>query len=348
MIDDKDNIFESVIHITKARDTKSIGKTLLATLADFIPFDSVILFQIPRKSDDDYMEVSECIPKNLFHNDDIPASYTLCEHGIERDIDVNRCIQTLDTVTTTLNDSPRILVPIQVNHRVVSVLDIHGHKLTPNTKSLLNGFIQIFENFLSVIDDNEHDTLTGLLNRKTFDLRLTELIDLAIDNNHAAENPTPERRTDKEQTYNWAGILDIDHFKNINDTYGHVYGDEILLLFSNLMQKTFRSSDLLFRYGGEEFVVVLTPTTETDATVAFERFRKTLEEYDFPQVGRVTASLGMVKIANQEHPTTVLEHADQALYYAKDHGRNQVCNYHNLIKSGEIKELHVDSDIEFF
>ena len=69
-----------------------------------------------------------------------------------------------------------------------------------------------------------------------------------------------ERREEKVDVNNWIGILDIDHFKSINDNYGHVYGDEVLLLFSDLMKKTFRGNDLLFRYGGEEFVVVLDET----------------------------------------------------------------------------------------
>ena len=114
------------------------------------------------------------------------------------------------------------------------------------------------------------------------------------------------------------------------------------------MKQSFRSNDLLFRYGGEEFVVVLTPTTESDAVMVFERFRKKLEQFDFPQVGRITASAGIVKINNQLHATAVLEHADQSLYYAKEHGRNRVCNFHELTKAGLLKERDIESNIELF
>lgn len=348
MVYDNNNLFESVIHITKERDTRSLGKNLLKTLADFISFDTLVLFHVPRNSSDEYMEVAECLPNNIFQDKQISASYDLCKLGIKQDNSVVRCIKNAETVITTVNGIQRILIPIIVNNNVTDILDIHGHKLTSNTKNIIHGFISIFSNFLTVIDDNEHDTLTGLLNRKTFDLRLSELIAIADENNSIITNSEEERRTEKDQTYHWAGILDIDYFKSINDKFGHVFGDEILLLFSNLMEKSFRSNDLLFRYGGEEFVVVLTPTTEASALKVYERFLKTLEEFDFPQVGRVTASIGMVKIADQEHATTVLEHADQALYYAKEHGRNQVCHYHSLIKNGDIKELHVESEIEFF
>lgn len=348
MVYDKNNLFESVIHITKERDTRALGKNLLKTLSDFINFDTLVLFHIPRGASDEYMEVAECIPNNIFHDKQIKTPYDLCKLGIKQDNSVALCIKNAETVTYTIDESQRMLVPIIVNNTVTDILDIHGHELTANTKNIIHGFICIFSNFLTVIDDNEHDTLTGLLNRKTFDLRLSELITLADEKNKLSTKTEEERRIEQNLTYHWAGILDIDHFKNINDNFGHVYGDEILLLFSNLMEKSFRNNDLLFRYGGEEFVVVLTPTTEDNATKVLERFRKTLEEFEFPQVGRVTASIGMVKIHDQEHPTTVLEHADQALYYAKDHGRNQVCNYHALVKNGDIKELHVESEIEFF
>ena len=127
-----------------------------------------------------------------------------------------------------------------------------------------------------------------------------------------------------------------------------MYGDEVLLLFANLMEKTFRNTDLLFRYGGEEFVVVLSPATESDANMIFERFRKKLELFNFPQIGKITVSIGMVNIHTQEHPATLLEHADQSLYYAKEHGRNQVCSYNELIKSGELKVRQVESDIDIF
>ena len=127
-----------------------------------------------------------------------------------------------------------------------------------------------------------------------------------------------------------------------------MYGDEVLLLFADLMRKIFRSTDLLFRHGGEEFVVVLVPAAESDSFRIFERFRQNVELFEFPQVGQVTVSIGMVKIDAQDNPSTLLEYADQALYYAKEHGRNQVCNYNELIKAGILKVRHTKNDIELF
>jgi len=343
-----DGFLEPVIHITKQRDTRALGQTLLKTLAEIIDFKSLVLLHVSRTSADVYLEVAECVPSALFRESNSLAPYSLNEQGVERDEDMALCIKSAEIVSYSHNGVQRFLTPVIVNNVVTDVLDIHGHSLTSSTQKIIYGIVSIFSNFLTVLDDNEHDTLTGLLNRKTFDLRLTELIDLVDEKNNVKLCAEGERREGKAHTYHWAGILDIDHFKNINDTYGHVYGDEILLLFSNIMEKSFRSSDLLFRYGGEEFVVVLHPATEADAMMVYERFRRELEAYEFPQVGCVTVSIGVVKIDDQDHPTTVLEHADQALYFAKDNGRNQVRNYHELLRCGDIKELHVGSETEFF
>ena len=350
MPDEEINLFESVIHITEERDKRSLEKALVGTLSDFIHFDSLILLRIPRNSNGEYLEVASSIPNNVFQDklNIIPTEYG--DQRIERDDRIAQCIDNNKVVSDRQSSIQRTLFPIAVNNVVTGVMDIYGYDSSVNTDKLINGFSRVYSNFLAIINDNEHDTLTGLLNRKTFDAQLSLLLSTAA----AAEKNTMsssenERRIDKnDDTWHWIGILDIDHFKNINDNFGHIYGDEVLLLFANLMEKTFRNSDLLFRYGGEEFVVVLSPSTELDARMVFERFRKKLELFDFPQVGKISVSIGMVNINAQEHPTTLLEHADQSLYYAKEHGRNQVCNYNELIKSGELKIRQIESDIDLF
>jgi diguanylate cyclase (GGDEF)-like protein len=147
---------------------------------------------------------------------------------------------------------------------------------------------------------------------------------------------SPRRRT-ADPVSAHAALMDLDRFKKINDVFGHLYGDEVLLLFSGLMKQSFRSSDLLVRYGGEEFVVVLTDTTLENCEKVLDRFRQKVESYWFPQVGRVTISVGAVRIGDQALPSTVLDQADQALYYAKGAGRNCVCIYETLVKKGLIK-----------
>jgi len=121
-----------------------------------------------------------------------------------------------------------------------------------------------------------------------------------------------------------------------------------LLLFAGILKKVFRNSDMLYRFGGEEFVVFLHNTTEEDAILTFERFRQNLEHYKFPQVGVVTVSIGMTKIDPDCHSSSLLEQADRALYFAKENGRNQIQNYNHLIETGKLSEISTNQPIDLF
>ena len=94
-----------------------------------------------------------------------------------------------------------------------------------------------------------------------------------------------DRRHDANPAY-WLGVIDVDHFKRVNDNFGHLIGDEVLLLLSRLMRTCFRFHDRLYRFGGEEFVAVIRCESEDDALQAFERLRQACEQYNFPQVGQ--------------------------------------------------------------
>ena len=337
-------ILESVIQMTKERNKRSLAQNLLQTLADYIQYEAIVMLRIPRSANTHYLQVLASSSDTV-----IQKYLTLLpkKHGeicVVRDEDASRCIEAGTIITIESNGLVRTLFPIMVNHVATGLLDVYGKQISDETQRLVAGYIAIYCNYLALINDNEHDTLTGLLNRKTFDQHLAELISTL----HPRHKTDIERRNTKDETCRWLGILDIDRFKNINDNFGHVYGDEVLLLFAEIMKESFRSSDLLFRYGGEEFVVVLIPSTEEDATLTFERFRKTLEQYKFPQIGQVTASIGMVKIDKDTHSSSVLSYADQALYYAKEHGRNRLCNYHALINEGKLTERKIGSEIEIF
>ena len=142
-------------------------------------------------------------------------------------------------------------------------------------------------------------------------------------------------------------MIDIDHFKQVNDRFGHLYGDEVLILIANILRSSFRSHDRIFRFGGEEFVVLLRATSLATAHKVFNRFRLAVQEYPFPQVGQVTVSLGFVS-TSRGAPVEILGQADQALYYAKENGRNQVCFYDELIASGQLKTKVANDDVELF
>jgi diguanylate cyclase (GGDEF)-like protein len=119
-------------------------------------------------------------------------------------------------------------------------------------------------------------------------------------------------------------IIDIDHFKKFNDTYGHLTGDEILKELANCLQKELRKYDVLARFGGEEFFALLPKTTiKTAATVA-ERLRQSLQKNKKLKKFKVTISLGVSEYKKSDTLEKLIKRADTALYDSKKNGRNQV------------------------
>ncbi len=158
------------------------------------------------------------------------------------------------------------------------------------------------------------DGLTGLYNHRYFQ----ELMDKELDRS---------RRYAKEFSLI---LFDIDHFKKINDSYGHPGGDQVLKSLSNVVLKTMRESDMVARYGGEEFAVVLPETNETGAKVFAERLRRAIEQLETLFDNRTikcTISLGVTTClpgAEVENKSILIDSADKALYRSKNNGRNQV------------------------
>lgn len=124
-------------------------------------------------------------------------------------------------------------------------------------------------------------------------------------------------------------LIDVDHFKRINDLFGHQQGDCVLQKVAECLKQTTRGSDIVFRYGGEEFVILLNSTPEVGAFQLAERIRHAIEVMHTKSDGdsslRVTASFGVATLAANESKESLLRRADQAMYRAKEGGRNQVC-----------------------
>ena len=132
-------------------------------------------------------------------------------------------------------------------------------------------------------------------------------------------------RSKRYQTSFSVVMIDIDHFKNVNDTYGHSVGDSVLVRIAEIIRTSIRKTDALGRYGGEEFIVSLPGTEESHASIVAEKLRKKVSEYDFPKVGRVTMSLGVAGMSQQLQSTgDLIKEADKKLYIAKHEGRNRV------------------------
>ena len=243
----------------------------------------------------------------------------------------------------------RILwLPIWIGDKADTCLEIvHPTPYTSDTIHVIGGIVSVYKNFQNLLDYSERDSLTGLLNRKTFDDQLAKML-MHTSEQEALQPGQTERRHHADEEKQWLAVVDVDHFKLVNDKFGHLYGDEVLILIANLMQSSFRTQDRVFRFGGEEFVVLLRSTTLENAHRIIERFRTNVETHDFPQVGRVTVSVGYVSISAYESPVIILGRADQALYFAKSHGRNMSCHYDELVAGGSLQAVTSNDTAEFF
>jgi diguanylate cyclase (GGDEF)-like protein len=128
-------------------------------------------------------------------------------------------------------------------------------------------------------------------------------------------------------------MLDIDNFKGINDTYGHLEGDRVLKTVASIIKYSIRESDYVFRYGGEEFLTLLPNTDINGAVVVGEKIRRNIENFDFGLDRKVTISCGIKQIENYDNPYLDIEQADKYLYIAKKSGKNR-CIYGNNILTG--------------
>lgn len=159
----------------------------------------------------------------------------------------------------------------------------------------------------------QKDALTGICNRAAFDESLRAEINLA------GRHGSPLSIV----------VFDIDHFKSINDRFGHSYGDNAIKAVAQCAQRCARSSDLLFRYGGEEFVMLLRNTDRKGARLLAERIRREVEKLvcqTSQQAIPITVSAGIAALQASDTAKQLFERADQALYQAKHSGRNRVCS----------------------
>ncbi len=244
-------------------------------------------------------------------------------------------------------DACHTFFPIVGAQGAWAVLEIESEKpLSAKDKALVAAVVLTYQNLQGLLDYGEKDALTELLNRKTFDGAFFKATSAQ---ESRADAQLPDRRALQPQGCYWLAMLDIDHFKRVNDNFGHLIGDEVLLLMARLMRANFRIYDQLYRFGGEEFVVLMRCDDADKAKVALERLRATVQAYAFPQVGTITVSIGFSVLQTNDTPGGAFGRADKAVYYAKEHGRNQVCSYQQLVATGGlVEEVAEEMDVDLF
>jgi diguanylate cyclase (GGDEF)-like protein len=327
-------LLASVAEFTHHRDIDALDHSLVLSMAELVAVKSVTLCKRGDTLQHPVESLTVCLRNSDGHcvveavepmRDGDPVETMVC------------AMETLEVITDVTDEGLcRLVVPIIREHAAIGAVMLEAEDTLDSVRTMVEGFARIYANYIALLNESERDKLTGLYNRRSFEQRLQRLLKLQRQRARAARRDE-ERRTHIEDVAQiYLAILDIDHFKRINDTWGHVYGDEVILMLAQQMRACFRQNDVLFRFGGEEFVMLIASEDEAAAAGALERFREHVANWAFPQVGHVTVSIGYALISENDYPEIVLDRADKALYFAKQNGRNSVQGFEKLTARGEL------------
>lgn len=335
-------LLQHMTSITKQRDHALLDAALISALTDLTAASQVRKLEVLRVRDALRLQFKSCEEAN---------NVLCCEESMALDPELAAAAEKHQaSAQKIMPNGDRLLWLLiwQDDHFIACLELLNPAKSDHSTTELVLAIVAIYANHRSLLDYSQRDSLTDLLNRKTFDENFSKILRSLAQYDTPAEIQQEERRHRDANQNQWLAVIDIDHFKRVNDEFGHLYGDEVLLLLANLIRTSFRPHDGLFRFGGEEFVILLRAAALEDAQRIFERFRSNVEQHHFPQVGQVTVSIGFTHIGLNATPVVVLGHADQALYHAKTHGRNQVFYYETLVAEGQLKSETANDMVEFF
>ncbi|WP_372873371.1 GGDEF domain-containing protein [Shewanella sp.] len=314
-----EHLLNSVAVITEQRQLVSLATSLIDTIEQVMGCRQVAIINVSA----------------LPH---FPQLLTSADYSLPLDplpACVKACVESGEPVQCLPPGCCKLALPLKMDDVVVKVLLINEIEPDNTQLTMLRAFARIYENFARVVHESQTDSLTGLLNRKAYDVQLLHFFACI--------------RGDSNSAFRfWMLTFDIDYFKKINDNLGHLYGDEVLLQISQKMQACFNPLDALFRFGGDEFVVLIYNKSQDEVSALCNKLLAKVSEIHHEKIGSVTLSMGITPLSLEDNPTSVLMKADKALYFAKENGRNQWAFYHQLINQGELAPPHIDDDIELF
>jgi len=353
---DSVQFIDDLAEITSFESRELIEKSLIETLQEYHNAKSYWLYQVLTKSPKLSLGLLAYSTKKSIITTHEAVAQKLPNHIYEGVIDaVSQCTSSIIRNPKDKSEVFLIYPALDAHKDVFAILIERAEAESLEDKRLAHSFLKIYANYLRLLEKTRRDKLTNLLNRETLEDEITRILILNSENVPPGFENEPDfennQRSHNGNLRYWLGVLDIDHFKNINDTYGHLYGDDILILVAQLMTDCVRSYDLVFRYGGEEFVILLKAFSEDDAKASFERIRNTIGSHQYAKVEQVTVSIGVTEIYKQMAPSDVIDESDSALYYAKENGRNQTQFYRELVANRLISvqnPTNDDSDISFF
>lgn len=313
-------------------NTKTLSSEIISLISSIIDFNVIGIFFKDRDDNKDKTifwginnvsindKVLDCLKKDVFStlfnrysDNDFSFNYKVIENAVNEVNIVNDLDDFQSKTIIPIKHSDKLLGAICIYHTQKNVyfsskiLDIVLEEL----KILMRmKWLYSETKYLTIID-----SLTGLYNRRYFQQSI-------------------EREFSRAKRYGnhlSVAMIDIDHFKNINDTYGHQFGDKVLVDISNIFKESLRRTDYISRYGGEEFVLILPETDQENSYIPLERIRQKISQvpvyYDDKPV-YITVSIGIAHYTRGVNdPESLVKNADSALYKAKESGRNRVLLY---------------------
>lgn len=278
------------------------------------PDASLILLDIVMEKDDAGLDVAEYIRESL-HNNLIRIILRTGQPGMAPEEDVISKYDVNDykekTELTDRKFKTAMTMALRAYTDIVTIDSFRSlleHEVQARTAELLekNSELERLNRELEL--QASRDALTGAYNRMKFDSFLEKEI----------------KRCSRYQRAITLAMLDIDHFKSINDRHGHAGGDAALRQFVNLVLEHVRESDMLARWGGEEFMILFPETSLEESRLVSEKLRQRIESHDFDIVGNLTCSIGLTQLQQHDTLESLNDRVDEALYEAKRNGRNRL------------------------
>jgi diguanylate cyclase (GGDEF)-like protein len=346
------NLVEHIIELTKFRDRDRINRAFVNGLVELLQPIHLTLYGVAQES-------GKRLWLPLIHHDSANDCTVVTDplwvqlnqlHPLKESPKRQECLESLEPLFLPDQDATGNcfqFFPLFDSFREDSggVVEIFTERpLSQSSIQTVENLLIVYRNMFNLLDYSECDALTGLLNRKSFEDALFRVMPT---NAQGITPSQPERRDYSHSSY-WMGMIDVDHFKKVNDAHGHSIGDEVLLLVGRTLRTNLRSLDRVFRFGGEEFVILIRCSDVSGAKHVMEQLRQKMESTPFPRVGRVTISVGMTAVRANDSPTSASERADLAVYYAKQQGRNQVRNFDELERQGLLQIDEKVGGIELF
>jgi len=324
------NILSVSEGLIKHGDLKIKCDNFLLNLKRILPYDVAAIYFFDYEGDDVVLPISFYCPKGLNIDEldlNIRNGYTIKvilegEIYISRNIRKDKKVLIIGSLLNFIKTA--IFVPIMVDNKLRGLIFLGGKIHLPNLllydikeplSILAKQMSLAFNNysyFLNIKKETEMDALTGLYNRRKLNEEVNNLI--------------------RENMVFSIAIFDIDNFKKINDTYGHLVGDKILMMFADIVKKLVRKTDVVCRYGGEEIVIILNGLTKEQAYLVAERIRKYIQEYEFIVDNYkidITISGGVTSFPEDaNNMMELIQKADSVLYKeCKAKGKNKVAVY---------------------